>query len=112
MRTTLCSLYLASVIGLVALTTPLTTVAAETIQRTVQGTVVATNTAADPQTIVVKVILPNKEELIVGARVPIDTKITRGSRTTQLADIKAGESANLTYLKTSDGLIARAVHAR
>jgi len=82
MRTTLCALCLASVIGLVTLTTPLATVTAETIQRTVRGTVVAANTAVDPQTIVVKVILPNKDELIVGARVPTDTKITRGSWTT------------------------------
>jgi hypothetical protein len=92
--------------------TPLATVAAETIQRTVRGTVMAANTAADPQTIVVKVILPNKDELIVGARVPTDTKITRGSRAARLADIKVGEPADITYLKTSDGLIARSIHLR
>lgn len=112
MRTTLCSLYLVFAVGLVTLMTPLATVAAETIQRTVRGTVMAANTAADPQTIVVKVILPNKDELIVGARVPTDTKITRGSRATRLADIKVGEPADITYLKTSDGLIARAIHLR
>lgn len=112
MRTTLCSLYLAFAVGLVTLMTPLATVAAETIQRTVRGTVMAANTAADPQTIVVKVILPNKDELIVGARVPTDTKITRGSRATRLADIKVGEPADITYLKTSDGLIARSIHLR
>jgi hypothetical protein len=44
---------------------PLVTVAAETIQRTVRGVVTATNTAVDPQTIVVNVVLPNKEALIV-----------------------------------------------
>lgn len=112
MRTTLSSLCLVFAIGLVPLTTPPATVAAETIQRTVRGTVIAANTAADPQTIVVKVILPNKEELIVGARVPTDAKITRGSRAIRLADIKAEESADLTYLKTSEGLIARSIHVR
>jgi hypothetical protein len=112
MRTKLCSLCLVFAIGLVALTTPLATAATETIQRTVRGTVMATNTAVDPQTIVVKVVLPNKEELIVGARVPTGTKITRGTRATRLADLKVGEAAELTYLKSPDGLIARSIHVR
>ena len=112
MRTKLCSLCLISAMGLVPLTLPLATAAAETIQRTVRGTVMAANPAVDPQTIVVKVILPNKEELIVGARVPTDTKITRGTRATKLADLKAGEAAELTYLKSPDGLIAQSIHVR
>ena len=95
-----------------ALTTPLTTGAAETIQRTVRGTVLATNTAVDPQTIVVTVALPNKEALIVGARVPTDTKITRSTKATKLADLKVGEAAEVTYLKSSDGLIAQSIHVR
>lgn len=112
MRMKLSSLCLVFAIGLVALTTPLATAATEIIQRTVRGTVMATNTAVDPQTIVVKVVLPNKEELIVGARVPTDTKITRGTRATKLADLKVGEAVELTYLKAPDGLIARSIHAR
>jgi hypothetical protein len=112
MRTKLCSLGFVFAVGLVVLTPPLPTAATETIQRTVQGTVTATNTSVDPQTIVVKVILPNKEELIVGARVPTDTKITRGTKATKLADLKAGEAAELTYLKSQDGLIAQSIHVR
>jgi hypothetical protein len=112
MGTKLCSLCLVFAIGLVALTTPLATAAAETIQRTVRGTVMATNTAVDPQTIVVKVVLLNKEALIVGARVPTDTKITRGTRVTRLAELKVGEAAEMTYLKSPDGLIARSIHVR
>ncbi len=112
MRTKLCSLCLVFAIGLVALTTHLATVAAETIQRTVQGSVMATSTAVDPQTIVVRVVLPNKEELIVGARVPTDTKITRGTRATRLAELKVGEAAEITYLKSPDGLIAQSIHVR
>ena len=72
----------------------------------------ATNTAVVPQTIVVKVLLPNKEELIVGARVPTDTKITRDTQATRLADLKAGEPAEITYLKSPDGLIAQSIHVR
>ena len=112
MRMKLCSLCLVFAIGLVALTIPLASTATETIQRTVRGTVMASNTAVDPQTIVVKVVLPNKEELIVGARVPTDTTITRGTRVTRLADLKVGEAAEITYLKAPDGLIARFIHVR
>lgn len=112
MRTTLCSLCLVFAIGLATLAPPVATVATETIQRTVRGTVMAANPAVDPQTIVVKVILPNKEELIVGARVPTDTEITRGTKATKLADLKMGETAELTYLKSPDGLIARSIHVR
>jgi len=112
MRTKLCSLCLVFAIGLMALTTPVATAAAETIQRMVRGIVMASNTAVDPQTIVVKVVLPNKEALIVGARVPTDTTITRGTRVTRLADLKVGEAAELTYLKAPDGLIARSIHVR
>lgn len=112
MRTMLCSLSLVVAMGLIAITAPLATSATETIQRTVRGTLMATNTADDPQAIVVKVILPNKEELTVGARVPADTKITRGTKATGLADLKVGETTDLTYLKTPDGLIARSIHVR
>jgi hypothetical protein len=106
----LCSLCFLFAIGLVTVTTPLTTVATETIQRTVRGTVMATNTAVDPKTVVVKVMLPNKEELIVGADVPADTKITRGKKAVRLADLTVGEVAVITYLKSPDGLIAQSIH--
>jgi len=110
MRTKLYSLGLVVAMGLVTLTPLLATASTEAIKRTVRGTVVATNPAVTPQTIVVKVMLPNREELIVGARVPTDTTITRGAKATKLADLKAGEAAEMTYLKSPDGLIARSIH--
>lgn len=91
---------------------PVTTGSAETIERTVRGTVVATDVTVDPQTIVVEVMLPHQEALVVGARVPTDTKITRGKEDVRLADVKVGEKATITYLKTPDGLIARSVHVQ
>lgn len=91
---------------------PITGHAEETIQRTVQGTVVATNVGVDPSTIVVKVLLPNKEVLIVGARVLSDTRITRGKQAVRLSEVKTGEKAELMYLKAPDGLIARSIHVR
>jgi len=112
MRSMLCSLCFLFAIGLVTVTTPLITGATETIQRTVRGTVMATNTAVDPNTVVVKVMLPSKEELIVGADVPTGTKITRGKRTARLADLTVGEVAVITYLKSPDGLIAQSIHVQ
>jgi hypothetical protein len=80
--------------------------------RTVRGEVVATNLKDTPQTIVVRVLLPNKDELTVGASVPPDTRITRAKRPATLADIKVGESVDLTYGKTRDGLVAQGIHVR
>lgn len=85
---------------------------AETIQRTVRGTVTATNVTVDPQTIVLRVVLPNKDEMIVGARVPSDTRITRGKQPAKLADVKVGESVEITYVKSSDGLTTKSIHLR
>jgi hypothetical protein len=84
----------------------------DTIQRTVRGTVVATNVTVDPQVIVVEAVLPNMEALIMGARVPTDTRIMKGKQAVRLDDIQVGEKADITYLKTPDGLIARSIHVR
>jgi hypothetical protein len=86
--------------------------AAEPMPRTVRGVVVATNLTDTPPTIVVRVPMPNKEELIVGADVPPETGITRGTRSVSLSDIKTGEVATVTYTKNQDGLVARAIHVR
>lgn len=86
--------------------------AAEPVSRTVRGVVVATNLIDTPHTIVVRVLMPNKEELIVGADVPPETGITRGTQAVRLSDIKTGEVASLTYTKSQDGLVARSIHVR
>lgn len=112
MRRKVCALCFVLAVGLASLVPLLATAAAETIQRTVRGTVTATNTASDPHTIVVTVILLNQEELIVGARVQTDTTITRGTKATTLSDLKVGERAEISYLKSPDGLIARSIHVR
>ena len=98
--------------GWTSIAIPITSRAAEAIERTVEGTVVATDVTVDPQTIVVEVTLPHKEKLVVGAHVPADATITRGKQNVQLADVKVGERADMTYLKTPDGLIARSVQVR
>ena len=81
-------------------------------ERTVHGTVVATDTKADPQTIVVKVPLSGKRELIVGASVPPGIHISRRGRLATLEDIKPGDRAELSYQKSPDGLTALLIHIR
>jgi hypothetical protein len=112
MRTSACVLTLFLICGSVNVMNPITGHSADVVERTVRGTVVATNTAVDPWTIVVNVLLPNKGELIVGARVPGDTRIARGKQAVRLEDAKVGETVTITYLKTNDGLIARSIHLR
>lgn len=109
---TLSALFLNGILAVsLAAAVPIMSHAGEVVQRTVRGTVVATNVEANPQIIVVKVLLPSKEEMIVGARVSADTKITKGKQAAQLADLKAGQTAEVTYLKTSDGLLAQSIRA-
>jgi hypothetical protein len=88
------------------------TAAPDDMVRTVRGEVVATNLKDTPQTIVVRVLLPNKDELTVGASVPPDTRITRAKRPATLADIKVGESVDLTYRRNPAGLAAQAIAVR
>ncbi|HUI68995.1 MAG TPA: hypothetical protein VL354_00655 [Spirochaetia bacterium] len=112
MTAKVCHIRLVLAAGCVVLTTLLVSTSAESAEKVVRGMVIATNLTANPQTIVVKVPLANKDALIVGARVPADARITRGTHPARLADVKPGESAEVTYLKGSDGLIARTIHVR
>jgi hypothetical protein len=82
------------------------------IIRTVVGEVIGLNVQDTPQVIVVKVILPSKEEMIVGATVGPEVTIVRGKQPIGLADLTVGETVTFTYLKNQDGLVARAIHAR
>jgi len=112
MRTTAYLLSVALAWGVASIAIPVTSRSAETIQRTVRGTVVATDVTVDPPTIVVQVLLPNDDALVIGARVPADAKIMRGKQAARLVDVKVGEKADVTCLKRADGLVARSVHVR
>ena len=90
---------------------PLPAVAtADSVVRTVHGTVLAVNIRDTPQTIVVQVILPDKQEMIVGADVPPEVGITKGKQPVGLADIKTGAHVAMTYIKNPQGLVARSIH--
>jgi hypothetical protein len=85
---------------------------ADPAERTVQGEVVAVNLQSTPHVIVVKVILPSKQEMIVGATVGAGVAITRGNRAIGLDGIMAGQTVSLTYVKHERGLDARSIHVR
>ena len=112
MRTNACLLAVVLVCGLAGTSISVASSSTEGLQRTVQGAVVAVNVDADPQIIVVEVVLPNEVELVVGASVSTDTTIMKGKQAARLADIQVGDKANITYLKTPDGLVAQSIHVR
>ena len=105
-----CVLWLA--VGIAGVPTSLFAANQKAAVHTVRGQVVATNLKDEPHTIVIRSGRPNKEELIVGASVPPEAKITKGARAITLADVKVGDVADLTYSKNPDGLVARSIHIR
>jgi len=111
-RWKVCSGLLILALGMVGLCERVVTATSEGLVRTVRGVVIATNVKDTPQIVVVRVLMPNKEELTVGASVPMDTRITRAKRPIPLADIKVGDSVDLTYGKNPSGLVAQMIQVR
>lgn len=77
------------------------------IHRRVSGKVVATDTQATPNTIVVKVG-SGKEALIVGADVTGKTVIRMGKRAIKLGDLKTGEMVSMAYTR-DDYVVATSI---
>lgn len=77
--------------------------------RTVHGELEAVNLTASPNIIVVKVMLPTKEDMIVGAGVGPDVRIARRKKAIALSDLKIGEPVTITYVKDENGLTARSI---
>lgn len=73
--------------------------AEDMMNRRVSGKVVATDTEATPNTIVVKAKTGKKRNLIVGADVTDKTVIKKGGGAATLRDIKPGESVELSYTR-------------
>lgn len=86
--------------------------AADPVVRTVRGEVIAVTVSDTPQVIVVKTMTAAKKEMIVGATVESGAAVTRGKVRITLADIKVGETVELKYIKNTDGLVAKSIHAR
>jgi len=85
---------------------------ADNATRTVQGKVIAVNLQSTPNVIVVKVILPTKQEMIVGATVGSGVAITRDMQAIGLDGITPGQTVSLTYVKHDNGLDARSIQVR
>jgi len=99
-------------LGLYGGLAPWSAAQADTATRTVQGKVVAVNLQSTPNIIVVKVILPSKQEMIVGATVGPDVAITVEKQAIGLSGIKTGQTVSLTYVKDQDGLTAKSIQVR
>ncbi|MBI5682975.1 MAG: hypothetical protein HZC45_07415 [Deltaproteobacteria bacterium] len=67
------------------------------VTKKVYGHVVATDTNASPNTIVIKAKNPKGLDIIVGAFVEDDTVITIGKKQAGLKDILAGDKVNMVY---------------
>jgi hypothetical protein len=80
--------------------------------RIVTGEVMAIDTAAEPQTIVVKTTTADGRRLIVGCRLDANTVIRIGRRSANLDELRMGDRVRLTYLRVEDGLVARVIEKR
>ena len=106
------TMMIVGVLGLYGGLAPWSAAQADTVTRTVQGQVVAVNLQSSPNIIVVKVILPSKQEMIVGATVGPDVAITKEKQAIGLSGIKTGQTVSLTYVKNEDGLTAKSIQVR
>ena len=71
--------------------------AGDVLVRKVTGSVVATETAATPNTIVVRTVNWKGQELIIGAAVENDTVIKIGSASASLKDLRSGDRVEIVY---------------
>ncbi|GKS57709.1 hypothetical protein YTPLAS18_12360 [Nitrospira sp.] len=76
----------------------------------VTGKVIARVTQERPNTIVLSTGT-GPAEVIVGATVGEDVSIRRGKKAVRLEQIRLGETIQLTYVKTSSGLVAVSIVA-
>lgn len=76
----------------------------------VSGKVVARVTQEQPNTIVLSTG-SGSGEVIVGATIGEGVSIRRGKKAVRLEQIRVGETIQLTYVKTSSGLVAVSIVA-
>lgn len=86
--------------------------AQKAIKRWVSGTVVATDTRAVPNTIVVKSHNWKGEELIVGAQVHRRTRITIDGKPASLSDVATGDKVSMVYTREPTRLVARIIEVK
>ncbi len=82
------------------------------IKRWVTGTVMATDTRAIPNTIVVNTKDWKGRDLTVGAQVLQDTEITVNGKPATLQGVKAGDTVSLVYLRETTRLVAKKIEVK
>lgn len=84
----------------------------EGVRRWVSGSVVATDTKAIPNTIVITAKNWKGEDLTVGAQVHSDTEITINGRPASLFEITPGDNVSMVYLREATRLVAKSIEVR
>ena len=82
------------------------------IKRWVIGTVIATDTRAIPNTIVVNTKDWKGRDLTVGAQVPNDTEITVNGKSAALQSVKAGDKVSMVYLRETTRVVAKKIEVK
>ena len=82
------------------------------IKRWMTGTVIATDTAAIPNTIVVNVKDWKGRDLTVGAQVLHGTEITVNGKPATLQGVKTGDTVSLIYFRETTRLVAQKVNVK
>lgn len=82
------------------------------IKRWVTGTVIATDTRAIPNTIVVNTRDWKGRDLTVGVQVLSDTEITVNGKSVALQGVKAGDKVSMVYFRETTRLVAKKIKVR
>jgi hypothetical protein len=87
----------------------LSSVEARDTSAKLQGEVIALNTKEVPQILVLRVMTKTGAEMVVGALVDEKTRIEKNGKSVPLDQLSEGERVTLTYKKTKEGALARAI---
>ena len=79
---------------------------------TLKGDVLAVNAKDSPQILMMQVLVMGGKEMIVGALVQDDTKISRKGKSVTLGQVTEGDTIVLTYERTKEGALARTITVR
>lgn len=82
------------------------------VKRWVSGTVVAVNTDAIPNTIVITSKTWKGDDLTVGAQVNSDTEITINGKHAVLSEVMQGDDVSMHYLREPLALIAKSIRVK
>lgn len=90
---------------------PLSGEAGDVITRWASGEVIATDTVAIPNTILVRSKTWKGQDFIVGAAVEEDTIVTIGNNRVKLEDVKVGDKVDMVY-ERNIRVIAKSIRVR